>query len=83
MEEFPESKKKENGKQGKLLVFLKTSEEASCTPSDNCPYTFTSTIPTVSAIVPEWDSATNTWTIKLTGTGFTGDVTTSELVAFG
>jgi hypothetical protein len=73
----------ENNKSGKLIVFLKTSEEAVCKESSNCTFTYTNTVPTVNAMVPEWDASTNTWTIKLTGTGFTGDISTSELKTFG
>ena len=35
------------------------------------------------AMVPEWDTASNTWTIKLSGTGFSGDTTNSELSVLG
>lgn len=45
IEDFAEGKQKEDNKEGKLLVFLKTSEEAACTMADNCKYTFTSTVP--------------------------------------
>lgn len=45
IEDFAEGYEKEDKKQGKLLVFLKTSEEASCAMADNCPYKFTTTVP--------------------------------------
>jgi hypothetical protein len=83
LQEFEEGKEMEDNKQGKLLVFLKTSEEAKCSMSGNCSYSFTSTVPTVTTLEPEWDAATNTWTIKLSGTGFTGTAETSELTALG
>jgi hypothetical protein len=79
VQEFAKGKEQENNKQGKLVVFLKTSEEAACGMADNCKFDFTSTVPTVTSISPEWDASTNTWTIKLSGSGFTGDTTTSEL----
>lgn len=34
-------------------------------------------------MIPEWDAASNTWTIKLEGTGFTGTTATSELNIIG
>lgn len=34
-------------------------------------------------MVPEWDAASNSWTIKVSGTGFTGDVSTTELSVLG
>lgn len=62
---------------------MKTSEEAACSMSDNCKYTFSSTVPQVSALAPEWDASSNTWTVKVSGTGFTGDTSTSELSILG
>jgi len=38
-----------------MVVFLKTSEEAKCDPSSKCKYTYTSTLPTVGAMTPEFD----------------------------
>lgn len=73
----------DHNKYGKMIVFLKTSEEAVCKAAQDCRYTFTHTVPAVSSVEPEWDAASNTWTIKLSGTGFTGDITTSELTTFG
>lgn len=35
------------------------------------------------SMAPEWDTATNTWTVKLTGTAFTGDASSSELNVLG
>jgi hypothetical protein len=45
IQDFATGKEKEDQKEGKLLVFLKTSEEASCGMADNCKYKFTSTVP--------------------------------------
>jgi hypothetical protein len=83
LQEFAVGKEQEPNKVGKLLVFLKGSEESECAPTNNCPFTFISTVPVVQTIDPEWDAATNTWTIKLTGTGFTGSASTTELTTFG
>jgi hypothetical protein len=35
------------------------------------------------SITPEWDIPSSTWTIKLSGTDFTGDTSTSELSVLG
>lgn len=69
----------ENGKTGKMLVFLKTSEEAVCVPNDTCAWTYTSTIPTVMHMYSEWDATNNYWTVVVNGTGFTGTTATTEL----
>jgi hypothetical protein len=69
--------------EGKLLVFLKTSEEAACSMADNCKYKYTSSVPQVTSLTPEWDTAYNTWSIKLLGTAFTGSLETSELSILG
>jgi len=37
----------------------------------------------VTSLTPEWDQPSMTWTIKLQGTGFTGDQSTSELSILG
>ena len=37
----------------------------------------------MTSLTPEWDQPSMTWTIKLQGTGFTGDTTTSELSVLG
>jgi hypothetical protein len=38
---------KTHGEEGKMIVFLKTSEEATCVPNDTCAWTYSSAIPTV------------------------------------
>lgn len=70
-------------KVGKLVVFLKTSEEAVCKDGLDCQYSFTNVLPSVTAIAPEWDSTTLAWNIKLTGTSFTGDASSSMLTVGG
>ena len=72
VQDFTETTKKEVGKTGKLLVFLKTSEEASCEDDNGCPYKFVDDIPTITKVEKEWDSVNNEWTIKVTGTDFSG-----------
>ena len=61
-----------------MLVFLKTSEEAACV-NPLCQYTFTDVIPTITTVEPEWDLQNSVWTIKVSGTDFTGTAETTEL----
>ena len=68
---------------GKVVVFLKTSEEASCNDPLTCDYTFTSFLPNVTALESEWDAALNVWTLKVSGTDFTGNASTSMLSVGG
>lgn len=72
-----------NDDEGKLVVFLKTSEEATCSMADNCKFKYTSAIPQVTSMTPEWDVASNTWSIKLLGTAFTGALDSVELSVLG
>lgn len=58
--------KQKNADQGKMLVFLKTYEEANCTLSNSCMFTFTSAIPEATAAATEWDSVNNKWAIHVT-----------------
>jgi hypothetical protein len=78
IQEFEEKDKKEDGKEGKMLVFLKTSEEAAC-ENPKCQYTFTSTIPLITKVEKEWDAQNNVWTIKISGSDMTGTKETTEL----
>jgi hypothetical protein len=78
IQEFLEKDKKEHDKEGKMLVFLKTSEEAACT-NPKCQYKFTNQIPTLTKIEKEWDGSNNYWTVKITGTEMTGTKTSTEL----
>lgn len=70
----------EAGKVGKMLVFLKTYEEANCTMAGNCAWTFTDSVPEITAIAPEWDAASLKWTLKVTGTSITGSKDNTELL---
>jgi hypothetical protein len=56
----------ENALKGKMLVFLKTYEEANCTASPDCMYTFTSTVPETTAIASVWDTINYVWTLDAT-----------------
>jgi len=62
-----------------MLVFLKTSEEASCVPNDTCDWMYTSNIPELTNITTNWDTASAKWQVIVNGTGFTGDASTTEL----
>lgn len=62
-----------------MITFLKTSEEALCTPNDTCSWTYISRIPEVTDMVTQWDSTNNYWTVLVTGTGFTGNIQSTEL----
>lgn len=70
---------KTDGTTGKVITFLKTSEEALCVPNDTCAWTYISRIPEVTNIATQWDSRNNYWTVVVTGTGFTGTTDTTEL----
>lgn len=66
-----------------MVVFLKTSEEAICNDPLKCAFSFTKLLPTITAIDKEWDASLNEWTIKLSGTEFTGNASTSMLSVGG
>jgi hypothetical protein len=42
-----------------MLVFLKTSEEATCVPNNVCDWSVTANIPEVTNITTFWDNSTN------------------------
>lgn len=73
----------EHQKVGSLLVYLKTSEEAVCKDGQECKYSFTNVLPNITAIAPEWDTTTLAWNIKISGTSFTGDASSSMLTVGG
>ena len=66
-----------------MLVFLKTSEEATCVPNDTCAWTYTARIPEVTNITTEWDDRAEKYHVVVTGTGFTGTVDTTSLFSEG
>ena len=66
-----------------MLVFLKTSEEASCVPNDTCAWTYTSAIPTVSNISTHWDNNTRKWQVIVNGSDWTGSAATTMLYVNG
>jgi hypothetical protein len=58
------------GDAGEVVVFLKTSEEATC-PSTVCQsFQFTDSIPSITAMSSRWNAAAGTWEIVVTGVQF-------------
>jgi hypothetical protein len=78
-----ESKVRESGKTGKVIVFLKTYEEANCTNANECTWTYTDAIPLVTAAESVFDDVSNTWQIRVTGEGVSGDTSNVELIVAG
>jgi len=60
---------KDDNTKADVVVFLKTSEEAEC-KSPTCKYTYSSKLPKITAVTSEFNTDTNKWNIKVTGTGF-------------
>jgi hypothetical protein len=59
-----------------MVVFLKTSEEATC-DSSVCAWTYTASLPVIENVTTSFDNSTLAWTVNVTGTGLTG--TTSDV----
>ena len=76
--DLSEAKKKPANQVWKAIVFLKTSEEATCT-APICKFTFTDSLPTITALAPEWDATALVWKARVTGTGFTGAASANSL----
>jgi len=64
---------------GKMITFLKTSEEALCTPNSTCHWTYTSNIPTVTHMTAVYNDANNYWQVVVNGTNFSGTTATTVL----
>lgn len=62
-----------------MLVFLKTSEEAKCATGTACEFTWISALPTVTGVSTNFDTSLNEYTISISGTGFTGTTSTTQL----
>lgn len=50
-----------------MIVFLKTSEEATCDSENVCNWQYTDTLPTITGAAPEFDAVNGKWLYKLTG----------------
>jgi len=70
-------KKKTAGDSGKMVTFLKTSEEATCVPSTACEWNYTDSIPEVTSMNARYNSIDNHWEVKVAGTNFTGSLETT------
>ena len=66
-----------------MVVFLKTSEEASCQPSATCDWSYTSFVPEVTIVDPIWDTTSQKWQVVVQGTAFTGTIDTTEFSVGG
>jgi hypothetical protein len=53
--------RKEDNTTGKMVTFLKVSEEALCTPNDTCHWTYSSNIPTVTNMSVDFNMTHNYW----------------------
>jgi len=63
---------KTDGTEGKMLVFLKVSEEAACVPNETCQWTYSASIPEVQNMTTAWDETNNYWTVVVNGNNFAG-----------
>jgi hypothetical protein len=71
---------KTRGTTGKMLVFLKTSEEAACVPNETCAWTYTNAgLPTVTNMSLAYDDASHNWTVTVTGSSFSGNISSTVL----
>jgi len=61
---------KNDGETGDLVVFLKTSEEASCDDVNVCNWIFTSTLPEITEMTAEYSQELGNYVVTFTGTGF-------------
>jgi hypothetical protein len=75
------SEVQEDKKVGTVIVFLKTSEEATC-PAEVCKKTFvyTSAVPTITSAGVLYEAASKSWKLEARGTGFTGDANSVKLM---
>lgn len=74
---------KTGGIEDTMIVFLKTSEEAKCEPLSKCKYTWNTFIPEIQEFSVFFDESTYEWMLKATGTAFSGDTTTTEMLIGG
>ena len=62
-----------------MVVFLKTSEEATC-ETEVCKFTYTGSIPILETAVASFDTTSLEWIVTVTGLDFSGDTSTTELL---
>jgi hypothetical protein len=74
---------KTDGIKGKVITFLKTSEEAKCVPNNTCEFEYKSPSATVSSVATAYSNADGEWQTTVTGTGFSGTCAQTEFKVFG
>lgn len=62
-----------------MVVFLKTSEEATCDPSTTCDWIYTDQVPLITNVTTSFDNSTLSWTVNVEGTDFTGSTSDISL----
>lgn len=58
---------------------MKTSEEATCEPKENCVFTWNSNLPEISDVTVSFDEATLKWQFLARGLDFTGSTSDTDL----
>ena len=53
---------------GTVVVFLRTSEEAPCAQGVCSNFQYTTNLPNITSAVTQYDDASNTWELKISGT---------------
>jgi hypothetical protein len=75
---------KEDGKKGKVITFLKTSEEAKCVPNNTCEYEYKTPSATLQSITTAYSTQDGEWQTTVTGTGFpVADCANTEFLVYG
>jgi hypothetical protein len=69
---------RDNNLAAAMVVFLKTSEEATCDPSSTCDWYYTASLPVIENVTTSFDNTTMAWSVHVTGTGFTGSAADVE-----
>lgn len=59
-------------KKGKMMVYLQTYEEANCTMVNECKFSYTKNVPTITGIQKEWDSFNLKWNLKVQAKDISG-----------
>ena len=70
---------KAGGVEDDMVVFLKTSEEATCEPKSKCVFTWEHYVPELTGVSLDFDQAALEWVFTATGTLFSGDTSTTDL----
>jgi len=62
-----------------MVVFLKTSEEATCEPKENCVFTWDSWVPNIEDASVMFDDSTLEWQFVTTGVDFQDNIDKIDL----